>query len=454
MMTLTLRPSGPVSDARDLGYLLFKHPDRVQTFHASSGTAHVMYPVASERECTAALLLEVDPVGEYVTDRPYAATSQLAVALGSVFSTAMRGDCPSRPEAAAAPLDLTIRIPALPCRGGEDLLRRFFEPLGWIVGATRVPLDPEIPHWGQSHYLDVTLTGTIRLADALSHVYVLLPVLDNTKHYWVSRDEAEKLVRRGGAWVANHPERDLITRRYLAHKHAYVDHALERLQMLDQTPVEAEPPVIEDDDAPVVPLKRLRHDAVLTALGDVGARRVVDLGCGQGALLRKMIADARFTELVGVDVSARDLEIASRRLHLERGDRRSEKVQLLHSSVTYIDDRIAGYDAVVLMEVIEHLDVERLPALERSVFGHARPAAVVVTTPNADYNVRYETLPAGEFRHPDHRFEWGRTDFAAWVERTAREFGYRVEIRPVGVDDPEVGSPTQLALFRREAGDE
>jgi 3' terminal RNA ribose 2'-O-methyltransferase Hen1 len=460
LLTLT----SPASNATDLGYLLHKHPDRVQSFDLPVGTAHVFYPEASEARCTVALLLEVDPIGivrgkrfggdgfalsQYVNDCPYAASSMIAVALGKVFGTAMKGRCAARPDLEGRPLPLTIHVPAVPSDGGGALVESLFAPLGWSVTTRVEPLDPQIPRWGESRYVDTTLEGTMPLADALRHLYVLLPVLDGSKHYWVGSDEVDKLVRSGGAWLQDHPQRDVITRRYLAHQRSYVADATERLAALD----DATPDLVVDPEEAEprrVPLVRRRVDAVLTAVKDVGARRVVDLGCGEGTLLRELISDVSFTEVVGVDVSARELQRAARRLGLERmPDTQRARLTLRQSSLTYRDPAIEGYDAVVLMEVIEHVDPERLPTLERNVFAHVRPGSVIVTTPNADHNLRYEHLVAGELRHPDHRFEWGREEFAAWATRTGAAHGYTVELRPVGDEDAAAGAPTQLALFRR-----
>ena len=213
--------------ATDLGYLLHKHPDRLQSVEVASGTAHVFYPEATPERCTAALLLEVDPIGlvrdrkavglgEYVNDRPYAASSMLAVAIKEAFRTALTGRCDARPELAASRIPLAINVPALRCRGGATLARRVFAPLGWHVDTRSRSLTP--PEWGDSPYLGLRLAGELRLADALNHLYVLLPVLDDAKHYWVSTDEVDKLIRAGGGWLAGHPEKDLIARRYLSHQ--------------------------------------------------------------------------------------------------------------------------------------------------------------------------------------------------------------------------------------------
>ncbi|HEY3713742.1 MAG TPA: 3' terminal RNA ribose 2'-O-methyltransferase Hen1 [Jatrophihabitantaceae bacterium] len=454
--------------ATDLGFLLHKHPDRVQSFDVSVGQAHVFYPEATSERCTAALLLEVDPIalvrgrkgpsgegfalGQYVNDRPYSASSMLAMTLKDVYRSALAGRCNARPELAESPLPLQIHVPALPCASGADLVRRVFEPLGWTVDATVVPLDPELPRWGDSRYLDLYLTGELRLADALNHLYVLLPVLDDAKHYWVSNDEIDKLIRAGGEWLAKHPEKTLITRRYLAHQRELTQSALARLAEVD----DAEPEELDnapegaaDLDAPdrPVPLAEQRRGAVVAVVRAAGARRVGDLGCGEGALVRDLLADREIDHVLAVDVSARALQIAARKL---RVDRTAEpRLELFQSSLTYRDSRLEGLDAAVLMEVIEHVDPPRLGALEHAVFGHAAPTTVIVTTPNAEHNVRFETLPAGVMRHRDHRFEWTRAEFRSWADRVAGEHKYRVRYLPVGMDDPDFGPPTQLAVFSK-----
>jgi 3' terminal RNA ribose 2'-O-methyltransferase Hen1 len=457
--------------ATDLGYLLHKHPDRLQAFEVSVGTAYVCYPEAAVERCTAALILEVDPIGlvrgrsgpreleafslgQYVNDRPYAASSMMSVALSKTFRTAMSGRCDARPELAASAIPLQVRVPALPCRGGADLVRRLFGPLGWQVEVSPVPLDPELPGWGDSRYVDLRLSGTVRLAEALNHLYVLLPVLDDAKHYWVSPDEVDKLIRAGGGWLAGHPEKTLITNRYLRRHELLARAAFARLAETD----DLVPEQLEDVDAPPlvgetpdhqVALAELRRAAVLAAVRASGARSVGDLGCGEGVLVPDLLAEPAIERVVAVDVSARSLEVAARRLRLNRmAETQRSRLELFQSSLTYRDERLRGLDAAVLMEVIEHLDLPRLDALERCVFGDARPGSVIITTPNVEYNVRFETLAAGVARHRDHRFEWTRAEFRGWAERVAAAYGYAVRFLPVGVDDPEVGPPTQLAIFR------
>ena len=461
-LTLGTDLAGAGAPASDFGFLLHKNPARPQAIDVTGGSAHVFYPEATDERCTAAVLLEIDPIGlvrsgrgkaaegftlgQYVNDRPYAASSLLAVALGKLFRTAMNGRCDARPELAARAIPLDVHVPALPCNGGAELAARLFAPLGWTVDARPVPLDPEIPAWGDSRYVDLRLTGVLRLADALNHLYVMLPVLDDAKHYWVGSDEVDKLVRAGEGWLAAHPEKDLISHRYLAHRRYLADAALERLAEADGLEL-----ADETTDEGSVSLAVERRTTVAGVLRELGARRIADIGCGEGALAGELLKDPMIGEVIATDVSARALVAAKRRLHYDDlPDRQRDRLTFLQSSVTYADERLAGLDAVVLMEVVEHVDPPRLPALAHAVFRTARPAAVVVTTPNSEYNVRFPSLPAGTFRHPDHRFEWTRPEFGAWAGEVADRYGYTVEFRPVGAVNPEVGPPTQLALFRRE----
>jgi 3' terminal RNA ribose 2'-O-methyltransferase Hen1 len=462
-MLLTLTATH--TPATDLGYLLHKRPDRVQSFPLSFGQAHVFYPEATAERCTAALLLDVDPVGlvrqrrgpagegrsleQYVNDRPYVASSFLSVAIAQVYGSALSGNSKERQALADAPLPLEAKLAVVPCRGGDKFLRRLFEPLGYAVTAARHPLDERFPEWGESPYYTVTLAATRRLRELLSHLYVLVPVLDNDKHYWVSDAEVEKLLRHGDGWLAAHPDCEQITRRYLKHQGSLTRSALDRLLAEDEpAPDAADPAEVPAETERQRTLNEQRLEAVAAALKEAGARRVLDLGCGEGKLLRALVQDGAFTELVGADVSHRALEIAQTRLERLPEPLR-DRVKLLHGSLMYRDARLAGFDAAAVVEVIEHLDPSRLTAFERVLFEFARPGGVVLTTPNAEYNVKFESLPAGAFRHRDHRFEWTRAEFQAWASRAAERFGYRVAFRPVGPEDTMVGAPTQMGVFTR-----
>ena len=455
--------------ATDLGYLLVKNPARCQSFPLPFGQAHVFYPVAREDRCEAALLLDLDPVGlvrgprganpgdggalkQYVNDRPYVASSFLSVAIARVFGSALKGSSKDRPELADTPLPFEAEVAVLPCRGGEPFLRRLFEPLGYSLEARRLPLDSNFPEWGESPYYRVRLAGTCRLRDLLSHLYVLLPVLDDDKHYWVGQEELDKLLARGEGWLSSHPEREQIARRYLKHQRHLAREALARLVAEEDPDADAQPAHEQEEEGleRALSLNDQRLAAVRGALREAGARSVIDLGCGEGKLLKALLDDGECDRIAGMDVSHRALGIAGERLGLERlPARQRQRLELFQGSLTYRDERLSGYDAACAVEVIEHIDPPRLPAFERVLFEFARPATVIATTPNADYNSRFESLPAGRFRHRDHRFEWTRRQFRDWAHAAAGRFGYTVRFLPVGEEDPELGPPTQMAVFSR-----
>lgn len=528
-LTTTHRP------ATDLGHLLRKNPARPQSFELTFGRAHVFYPEATPESCTAALLVEVDPVGlvrnrrgpagegglldQYVNDRPYAASSFLSVAIAEVFGSALAGQSKERPDLADQPVPLRAVLSALPCRGGlgsarvpraesgggpdsssPEILQRLFAPLGYRITATRLPLDEIFPDWGESRYFRVELEATLPLHQLLSHLYVLVPVLDNDKHYWVGDDEVAKLLRHGEGWLNTHPERDAITRRYLKHRRSLVDDALAQLVAADEpepdgaaeardaeesaleaslgssrgnethafsgpmsgesgrtsaatTKVDGAPvsdPARVDTEIGAPSLNDQRLGSVLAVLKAGGAARVLDLGCGEGRLLQRLLKQKQFTEIVGLDVSHRALEIAQDRLHYDSLPLlQRQRLKLIHGSLIYRDERLAGFDAAAVVEVIEHLDPPRLAAFERVLFECARPRQIVITTPNREYNVKWETLPAGKFRHRDHRFEWTRAEFQDWANRVAARFGYQVCFLPIGPEDASVGAPTQMGVFTR-----
>lgn len=455
--------------ATDLGYLLHKHPEKAQTFDLTFGQAHVFYPEAREDQCTAVLLLDVDPIKlvrkqgrqsafalqPYVNDRPYVASSFMSTAIAQVYGTALNGRCKEQPQLVDTPLPVTVQIAVLPVRGGDTFLRRLFEPLGYTVTAVSHPLDPQFPDWGTSRYFTVTLKNTVCLHELLSHLYVLMPVLDDDKHYWIGDDEVEKLLKRGEGWLNQHPEREEITRRYLRHRRHLTYAALARLAEEDNPDPEAlivAEDALETEAEEKIGLHQQRLTAVYEIIKNSGAQSVVDLGCGEGKLLRQLHKDKQFTQILGIDVSHRSLEIAKERLHFDRmSEAQQKRLTLRQGSLMYRDPRIAGFDAAAVVEVIEHLEPHRLAAFERVLFEFAQPETIVITTPNQEYNVMWPSLPAGKFRHRDHRFEWTRAEFEAWGTQVAETFGYTVHFAPLGPEDETVGAPSQVGVFTRNS---
>jgi 3' terminal RNA ribose 2'-O-methyltransferase Hen1 len=473
LFTITYTGENPA----DLGYLLHKNPVRPQTANLSFGRAHVFYPETGPDRCTAALLLDIDPLDlvrgrgnaksggifDYVNDRPYVCSSFMCTAISEVYGTAMSGRCAKKQELADTPLDLSASLSMLPCRGGAILPELLFEPLGYEVQVEEtIPLDEQFPEWGSSPYINFTIRGRVRLRDLLNHIYVLVPVFDRQKHYWIGEAEIDKLLDHGRGWLPDHPEKTLIARRYFKNLRSLAHTALDRLDngegaaefppeevqaAEDETPETAADAADEPVKTPRPRLNTQRLEAVLEVIQESGAESVIDLGCGEGNLLRLLLKEKNFTRVTGVDVSHLALEHARDKLKIDRlSDARRERISLFQGSVSYRDKRFRGYDAAALMEVIEHLDENRLDTLAAVIFGDARPGTVVITTPNIEYNAIYGM---SRFRHGDHRFEWSRARFQSWAGEAARRYGYEVSFEGIGEADERLGAPTQMGVFQK-----
>jgi 3' terminal RNA ribose 2'-O-methyltransferase Hen1 len=485
--------------APEVGHLLGKNPASVFEREFSGGTVWVFAPDVADDHLTVAMVTEIDAVGlvrgpttftgldGYVNDRPYVANSLTSVALNVAFRTAMSGESKALPERVGERMRWEVHVPAVACDGGERLIADLFEPLGYTVACARLPLDPRFPAWGMSDVYDVRLAGEQTTAAVFNHLYVMLPVLDNAKHYYVAESEAEKLVHRGGDWLRTHPARDLIARRYLRYRRPLVTSALAQLRDPDGTPAEEEQeagaeiglpePVglAQPSDAAVptagvaleaVPaaaaheahqahesgLHEQRLQAVMAAVRAVNATSLADLGCGEGRLLALALAERGLTRILGLDVSTRALTLAGRRLRLDDlAPAKRARIQIAQGSVLYRDARLRGFDVLAMVEVIEHLDPPRLGAMERIIFEHARPRRVVVTTPNREYNVVWEKLAPDALRHADHRFEWTRAECQSWAERVAATFGYTARREDIGPVEEGIGAPSQMVILDRAA---
>lgn len=451
--------------ATDMGYLLHKHPDKFQSIKLSMGQAHIFYPESSPEKSTIALALDINPIdmvrsgrnlsgkgftlGQYVNDRPYVASSFMAVALSKAFSTAMNGNCKDKPEMVKTPMPLMVKIAVVAApKGGELLIRKLFQPLGYEVKLERHILDEKFPDWGESKYFTVELKHNITIEELLAHLYVLLPVLDNDKHYYVSKAEIDKLLDRGKGWLSTHPEKNQIVNRYLIHLKSLSRQAIEKLKEAVEVDVEKEIAAAEPKEKKIS-LHQLRLNTVLEKLVKSGAKSVIDLGCGEGKLLKLLLKHKQFSTITGTDISIHELNKAKEKLYWdEMAPRQKERINLFQGALTYKDKRLEGYDAAAIVEVIEHLDEERLEAFARVIFEFAKPKTVVLTTPNGEYNVLYENMAPGTMRHTDHRFEWTRKEFESWATTVAKNNNYQVEIFPLGPEDEKVGAPSQMGVFR------
>lgn len=459
-MILTITYKG--KNTQDLGYLLYKNPYRPQSFDLSMGKAHIIYPEIFDERTTAALVLELDPLllskgkpgtGEsglfdYVNDRPYATSSFMCNAVSRCFGTAMTGRCDQRQELADSELDLEIALYSLPVRGDKELIHRFFDPLGYEISFETFSIDEEFPEWGESPYVNLRLCAHKKLSDVLNQIYVLIPVFDLQKHYYVSEAEIDNLLKHGEGWLENHPDKEYIIRRYFSMAKSYANIARSRLAGNKETDTE-EGGEKEQETGSQAPLDKIRLQTVKDEVLSSGAHSVIDIGCGEGKLLALLVGEAQIEKLAGADVSTDALKRAGQRVEKAAlSERQRKKVDIFQGSLMYRDRRFLGYDAACVIEVMEHIDPEKLPIFEGVLFGETAPETVIVTTPNHSYNVNYG-MKTGELRHTDHRFEWNEEEFRNWCNSICERYGYTVKIKGIGKKDGVEGYPTQMGVFAK-----
>ena len=459
-MLLTITYKG--ENTQELGFLLHKNPERTQQFELNYGKAYVFYPEVSNKCTTAALLLDIDPIDlargkagsrdgglfDYVNDRPYAANSFLSTAIVRILGTAMSGRCDKKQELADTPLDLSATIYSLKDNGDTELAQQMFEPLGYKTNVQRNMLDAKFPEWGISPYINLTISGKVRLSQLLNHIYVLIPVFDKQKHYYIDEDEIEKLLNHGEGWLAEHPYKEKIARRYFDTKKSYARRAIDILIANEET--DSDDISAEEEKEIHTPLNTLRMEAVKNAVLASGAETVIDLGCGECRLTSLLLSEQQIKKVTACDVSVSVLEKAAQRLHLDRmNPYKKNKLNLMQASLTYKDKRFEGHDCACAIEVIEHIEPMRIPAFERSVFEFACPKTVIVTTPNREYNANYENMQENSLRHGDHRFEWTRLEFKEWTEHICEKFNYTCVISGIGDNDENLGNPTQMGVFTK-----
>jgi len=332
----------------------------------------------------------------------------------------------------------------------KNMIPDIFEPLGYTVAVETYLNDDEFLEWGESKYATITLSATIQLKDLLNHLYVLIPVFDTQKHYYISNEEIEKLLTHGEGWLNEHPQMKYITKRYFGRRRGLVSKALEKLIECELEPEAAQALLEEPEESAEtkLSLNQARLQSVLDEVIASGARTVIDMGCGEGNLTRMLIREKQLQKVAATDVSSTVLEWAKEKLKVDRmHETLQEKLTLFQSSLTYRDKRFEGFDCACVVEVIEHMDPPRMDAFARVLFGYSKPKTVVLTTPNIEYNVNYEFIKGSSLRHGDHRFEWNREQFATWAQSVCEKYNYRATIKEIGELDGENGAPTQMGVF-------
>lgn len=450
-------------NAKALSYILWKNPEHIFDREFSSGHVVVFFSEYSDQKATASMLVLVDTVGmvrsewgkmssSYVDHRPYAASSITSVALKEAYSSAFAGKSETAEIDAIIKqkLPVEIELSSVWTKGGVQNVHDFFEPINYAVKAEKLPYESK---WlkSDSNVFNITLTGMQTIPDLLRHLYVLLPALDNKKHYFVDGNEIAKLLSHGEGWLETHPHKERIVSRYLIHRHNLIEEALEQLteDILDEDTEEGTEEAVE---RPI----RLQEERLQTALAvlrtlDPAPLKLGDLGCGSGDFIRLIENDRAFPEVIGMDVSSKALQLAEKRLHLDRRNAwQMPKISFIHGSLVYKDSRLKGLDAILLLEVIEHIDAAKLPIIEYNIFEFLSPGYVFVSTPNQEYNSLFPSIEKNALRHRDHRFEWTRNEFKQWSDAIAVKYSYEVEFFNIGPCDDNLGAPTQMAVFKKK----
>jgi 3' terminal RNA ribose 2'-O-methyltransferase Hen1 len=459
----------------ELGFLLHKNPARVHPLDLSFGKVYVFFDEPPEgHQAQVCLLVDVDPLAMvqgrgglghqdalYVNDRPYVASSLLASAVTKVFGTALSGRCKERPELVDREIEWTFAMPFVARGSMLNALFHLFEPLGYEFDPDLLNYDSSVDYATSARPILTRIAVRTTLSEALSHLVVLIPVLDGENHRWVDDGDLVPFVRRVESWLPDHPYGMYILRRALKYQTSLVKAFTERFPAI--TGSMARLPQLEAnvwDDATVeaagcqpLSLNSQRFSAVEAVVSALSPSSIVDLGCGDGSLVSQLVKQTSIQKLVGMDVNPLVLSRARARLeHLSLTKAQTEKIQFIHGSLAYRDPRVKGFDLALLIEVIEHIDAERLETLEHQVFDYGQYSTVVVTTPNREFNDLYVGMEKGKMRHSDHRFEWTRQEFLNWAKRIGDAFGYNYEISEIGAGNPAVGSPTQMAVFSKKAG--
>ncbi|MBW4084382.1 3' terminal RNA ribose 2'-O-methyltransferase Hen1 [Paenibacillus sp. S150] len=477
-MHLIIRVTG--AGAGMLSRLLAKNPDNLYDRMEKEARVRIAFTASSEQEAEAVIYVTPDPVElvkgassahnditQYINDREFVVSSLFCTYIRSALGTALNG----KTKEAYLPwvnrklaLELTFGPVAsnLPDHALEDL----FIPLGYEVVLERGDAAYAFELKSRSSVRYIKLKGIQTLQTALRQLFVLIPALDDYKHYYISDDEVDKIRRYGDGWLENHPQRALILKRTLrfagAIKH-YEDQMAGDGQQAEngasgEAPGIAEPFAAPAEasagtgaaEAPKARLNDLRYAAIADTVERLAARRsIVDFGSGGGKLSARLSSVPGVQEIKAVEPSAAAQLRAMDRFAKLEGRPGAIVPEPVTGSLFYYDEALRGKDVMILCEVIEHIDERRLNRVMETIFHEYAPGTLIITTPNKEYNALYQ-MEHEKLRHRDHRFEWDREAFGAWCSCWTSAYNYSVRLSGIGEFAQEYGYPTQMAIFTKE----
>lgn len=448
-MQLTIRATG--QDAKVISYLLAKNPNNLYERSVNGHFIRMFYSQFAEEEVEVTFFVTPDPIGlssnqseiyditSYINDREFVVSSIFCTFLRTALGTALNGK-PKEDYISwvnhSFPLEFSFGPLASNLSNLE--IEELFQPLGYEVAITYGEVNYRVNIKKKSTARYITLKGLTTLQKGLRQLFVLIPVLDNYKHYYIDEKEIEKIERYGEGWLDTHPQRQFILKQALRFKEVY---SLVERQSEEKQNTEVEQKVRLND---------LRYEKIIQKVNEFKNRdTIVDLGSGEGKLSVKLGFVDGVKEILAVEPSESESIKALKRFEKVQEKENFVMPKQIIGSLFYYDERLKNKDIIILCEVIEHIDAYRLPKIMRTILHDYRPKVLLITTPNKEYNEVYQ-LGDGAHRHSDHRFEWTREEFSDWCETQSEASEYNVTFDGIGEEHELYGYPTQMCIFTRK----
>ncbi|PYF06198.1 3' terminal RNA ribose 2'-O-methyltransferase Hen1 [Ureibacillus chungkukjangi] len=446
-MQLTIRGTG--QDIQVISYLLAKNPNNLYERRVSGHLVRMFFSQFSEEEVEVTFFVTPDPIElsrnnskvyditSYINDREFVVSSIFCTFLRTALGTALNGKPVEEYEPwVNHPFPLEFSFGPVASQLTDQDIQSLFQPLGYAVEITYGEADYNMDFKSKSSARFITLKGSTTLQMGLRQLFVLIPVLDNYKHYYIDEQEVEKIVRYGEGWLDKHPKREFILRQALRFKEVYGQFENQHTKK-------------ENESSPKLRLNDLRYDKIVGKVNQLKRKEtVVDLGSGEGKLSEKLGFIDGVKEILAVEPSESATLKALKRFEKAAQDKNFVKPRQIFGSLFYYDERLKGKDVLILCEVIEHIDEYRLPKIIQTILQDYRPRTLIITTPNQEYNEVYGM--GGDYRHPDHRFEWTREEFQTWCKTQNENHEYNIAFDGIGEEHELHGYPTQMCLFTRK----
>lgn len=457
-MQLTIKAIG--ENSRVISYLLSKNPSNLYDRDEKGSRVRLVYTAFTEEETELLIYVTPDPVElvrnspntfditQYINDREFAVSSLFCSYIKSALATALNG----KPKDdfikwVDYKFDLILGFGPVASDLPDAVIESIFTPIGYEVKIERGITDYSFKLKSRSSARYINLTGRQTLQNAIRHLFILIPVLDNYKHYYMDKSEVDKLERYGTGWLDDHPMRDLIIKRALKFKELISEVASPKKEDLLQG--DSEP--VEESEIKVR-LNEQRYQTIVDIVTKLPQKEtVVDFGSGEGKLSVRLGFIPGVKEVLAVEPSQVSQLRAIRKIDKVRSSEGFVAPTQVWGSLFYFDTRLCDKDVMILSEVIEHIDEYRLAPIIETVFAQYSPKTLIINTPNYEYNVVFEMKD--NLRHSDHRFEWTREQFSLWCKELGARYNYSVNIGGIGEEDTDHGFPTQIAIFSKTGGE-